>query len=652
MAEPQVTPTPVPVPAPDAAQEQGPWTKFQAPQTNAAPADGQQTTPADQEIGPWTKFQAPPQPAAPHDEIATPSMQAVPVGEAVAGVAGFGKGVWDLNKLRTNSWKPAEDESVYGVQKYLNKQLKVPDANGVRIPRGTIDLADLGKATGLDTRTMQEVQAALAKAKGIPGEQVPIEEIIQGVPTITGYKTVGGTPPIDLSPYVKVGALEKNAPALNDFLVKNYKPIEAMKKRVVGPAALGVTVGEAQAALNRAREGQTGMAALDTAGAIGAQMAAAKFLPKKLRVLGGLAAAVAPTAEAVRGTIQEHAEGGAIQSFAGGGLSLLEKAAKAAYEHANQAPGRVTDFLQHHIDKYIVPTQADRMGGIGGPSFSANSLALPEYKGIVWGSGNQPAATGLTNLAKDERFGGPENQIFMPLLGHENQHKSNQIAFNKLMYEFYKNPEALTPELRDRINSFMQSGGGLNKKTGEPNFSPFSSFDISNKDEIGLLGQSFENRGLIAQHAFGGKGLEGKKGQIIPYQQILDEMADPTVKGAPTFAVGPRAFSLTGEVHPEPRHDLNAAFPYVAHGEDYNVTFNPVPNRFMFPDFQNDWRAAKGKSDQVLKSGLPPEPGYYENTMGYKATPESTERVYPRQQVTEQLLDNLYKEGHKKGGLI
>ena len=91
---------------------------------------------------------------------------------------------------------------------------------------------------------------------------------------------------------------------------------------------------EGQAALNRAHEGHTGMAALDTAGAFGAPMAAAKFLPKKLRILGGLAAATAPAAEAVRSAVEGHAAGGAIQNFAGGGLSLLEKAAKSLEKHA------------------------------------------------------------------------------------------------------------------------------------------------------------------------------------------------------------------------------------------------------------------------------------------------------------------------------
>jgi hypothetical protein len=326
-------------------------------------------------------------------------------------------------------------------------------------------------------------------------------------------------------------------------------------------------------------------------------------------------------------------------------------AKKAAHEYANQAPGRMTDWLQHHPGKFIVPTQADRMGGVGGPSFSANSLALPKYKGFAWGSGNQPTASSITNLAKDERFGGPENQIFVPLLGHQNQHKSNQIVFNKLMEKFYENPEALTPELKAKIMDYMQSGGGIDPATNLPRFSPFGGFDPTDKGAMGLLGKSFENRGLIAQHVFGGQGIGKTKAQIFPYQKTLDEMADPTVAGAPTFAVGPRAFQLTGNVHETPRPDLNEAFPYLLEGRDLNVTNRPVENSAIFQDFQNQWRQHKGKTTP-LKSGELPQPGYYENTLGYKVNPEDAERIYPRQEVTEQLLDSLYKKGHASGGPI
>ena len=308
---------PVPVPVPVATEEQGPWTQFQTPVAAQLPVT--QTAPED--TGPWTQFQAPVYNEQ-SDEIPTPSPNAVALGEGTAAVSGLGKGAWDINKYRANDWKPVTDETPYGVQKYLNKNLKVGDS-GIKVPRGSLSLEDLGKATGMDVRSMQEVQDAIEKIKAIPGQQVPIEEIIQGVPTITGYKTVGGRPATDLSPYIKVSELEKRAPALNDFLVKNYKPIEGIKKRVKAPAVLGVSAAEAQAAINRAKEGDTGRAALDVIGAIGAPVAASRFLPKKLRVLGGMAAAVAPMVEAT--APEKKAAGGLIHLQAGGKLGAANE---------------------------------------------------------------------------------------------------------------------------------------------------------------------------------------------------------------------------------------------------------------------------------------------------------------------------------------
>jgi hypothetical protein len=401
---------------------------------------------------------------------------------------------------------------------------------------------------------------------------------------------------------------------------------------------------------------------------VGSGAGALSMVPSKYRIP---AAVIAQGAGAIanfldkrnprKEEVEQKAAGGLAGYAEGGGPKLpgkfgkLQKVAsgvqKAAHELHGQTPGRMTDWLQHNIGKFVVPTQSDRMGGVGGPSFSANSLVLPQYKGKAWGSGNEGTATAITNLAKDPRFGGPENQIFVPMLGHQNQHKSNQIAFDRLMKDFYEHPEKLTPELREQINAFMRSGGGMEKATGQPFFSPFADFDIADRDTVGLLGRSFDNRGLIAQHGFGGERLGGKKAQIFPYQQRLDEMADPTVAGAPTFAVGPRAFQLTGNVHPEPRPDLNAAFPYLLEGFDLNKAYRPVENSAIFQDFQNQWRLHKGKTEP-LKSGKLPEPGYYENTIGYKVNPDDAERIYPRQEITEQLLDSMYKKGHAAGGSI
>jgi hypothetical protein len=180
-------------------------------------------------------------------------------------------------------------------------------------------------------------------------------------------------------------------------------------------------------------------------------------------------------------------------------------------------------------------------------------------------------------------------------------------------------------------------------------FSPIEKFDISDKDMMKELGKTFEMRKNISAHALGGEGLGGKKSQIIPHAQILQSMQDPLTSGAPTFALGPRAFRLTGQVEQTPRPDLNKAYPYMLHGEDMNVTFTPTPSELALMDFQNQWRKQTGKT-APLKSGALPQPGYYEHTMGY--TPAgSSERVYPRQKITEEWIKELQRSSFAQGGL-
>lgn len=341
---------------------------------------------------------------------------------------------------------------------------------------------------------------------------------------------------------------------------------------------------------------------------------------------------------------------GSVMEKAKGGLAHLAKGkqVKEAFEYGGTQLGKLSDWAQNYINQYLVPTQADRMRGVGGPSFSANQLALPEYKNIAWGSGKPGTATEISGLAKDPRFGGVEGQIFTPLLGEAKMHQSNQIIFNRMVEDFYKHPEKLTPDLRQKINDYIQSGGSITGKT-KKTFDPIENFDIADRKMVEDLGKTFENRKIIAQHAFGGKGIDGRKSQIIPYEKILEETTDPTVLGAPTFSVGPRAFRLSGETLDTPRYDLNPAYPYKLLGQDLGVTYTPTPSELALMDFQRKWRQDTGKN-MPLKSGALPKPGYYEHTRGY--TPAgSSERVYPRQQITEEWIKELQRSGFKTGGL-
>lgn len=332
----------------------------------------------------------------------------------------------------------------------------------------------------------------------------------------------------------------------------------------------------------------------------------------------------------------------------GGIQNIVPPGQRPAYQIGASEPTKMSDFVQNHMNKYLVPTQADRMAGVGGPSYSANQLELPQYANRAWGSGNQGTATGITNLAKDPRFGGTENQIFSPVLGDPQMHISNQLAFDAVKDAFYKNQKKMTPEMRAKINEFMRSGGtslGAKQK-----FDPIPGFEIADKAMIEDLGKSFQNRGLIGKHAFGGRDVGGTKAQIIPYNQMLLEMQDPTTIGAKTFSVGPRAFNLSGEVENVPRPDLNRAYPIQLMGKDYGVNFEPVPTELSLMDFGRQWRKDTGNL-APKKSGELQNPGYFEHTLGYKPK-GSSERVYPRQQVTEEFIKELQRSGFAEGGEV
>jgi hypothetical protein len=332
----------------------------------------------------------------------------------------------------------------------------------------------------------------------------------------------------------------------------------------------------------------------------------------------------------------------------GGIQNIVPPGQRPAYQIGASEPTKMSDFLQNNMNKYLVPTQADRMAGVGGPSYSANQLELPQYANRAWGSGNQGTATGITNLAKDPRFGGTENQIFSPVLGDPQMHISNQLAFDAVKDAFYKNQKKMTPEMRAKINEFMRSGGtslGAKQK-----FDPILGFEIADKAMIEELGKSFQNRGLIGKHAFGGRDVGGTKAQIIPYNQMLLEMQDPTTIGAKTFSVGPRAFNLSGEVENVPRPDLNRAYPIQLMGKDYGVNFEPVPTELSLMDFGRQWRKDTGNL-APKKSGELQNPGYFEHTLGYKPK-GSSERVYPRQQVTEEFIKELQRSGFAEGGEV
>ena len=450
------------------------------------------------------------------------------------------------------------------------------------------------------------------------------------------------------------------------------KPINfgSVPGRAANTIAGGMTAAQINDMAQRAAQGDYAGGALSALSAAGA---GATFAPNpKVKLAGALTSAagaglqklydIFKTEDETKSVLQpegdapKYKKGGAVKK-SDGGLSAVEHfdgggkvgAAKAAWQLGGKQVGKLSDWAQNYLNSYFVPTQADRMGGVGGPSYSANSLVRPEYGRRPWGSGQQATATGIANLATDPRFGGAERQIFAPLLGSENMHQSNQLVYENLLKEFYKNQHKLTPEKIAEINQYMQTGG-LSAGIKNPKFEPIAGFDILDKNAVRKYGDTFDTRKAIAQHAFGKEGLGKTKAQIFDYQGMLDKMRDPLTNEAPTFAMGPRAFKLTGEVEPIPRPDLNKAYPWQLHGEDLNVTYQPVPSELSLMDFQRKWREDTGNT-MPKKSGALKQPGYYEHTLGY--TPEgASERIYPRQLISEQWIKDLQASGFAEGGQV
>jgi hypothetical protein len=414
--------------------------------------------------------------------------------------------------------------------------------------------------------------------------------------------------------------------------------------------AAGASLGyQAADAYNRLMAGDIRGGILGGLGAIGSGMA---FIPHPLtRGIGTAMAVGAPMLNEMLDKPEDTTQG-VNNPMAAGGLAYLaggrKAAAKEAFEYGSQKLGKLSDWAQNYINQYVVPTQSDRMRYVGGPSFSANQLGNPEYQGKVWGSGKPSTASAIANQAMDPRYGGPLNQIFVPQLGSKQMHQSNQIVFDRMLEDFYKNPEKLTPELRKAINEYIQSGGLVSGKS-KASFDPIEGFDIADKERVKELAKTFDVRKAIAEHAFGGTGIGKRKAQIIPYEKIMQETTDPLVLEAPTFSVGPRAFRLSGETEKAARPDLNPAFPYMLRGEDLGVTYAPVPGEAAFLDFGRQWRKETGRT-LPKKSGDLQNPGYYEYTMGY--TPAgSSERVFPRQQIKEDWIKELQRQGFYEGGL-
>jgi hypothetical protein len=285
---------------------------------------------------------------------------------------------------------------------------------------------------------------------------------------------------------------------------------------------------------------------------------------------------------------------------------------------------KASEALGKHEGKHLKVTQADRtkVGGgfLGGPGFSSLQHVDPNYEGAAWGVNSSGAASKIINANAQH----PEGDVlWSAMIGAPNQHSSNQMVFDMLLKQFKAAIKAgkMTPELRALFNAKLEAAAD---NEGKPIFDKGA--DIAGKNFFKNL-NTFDRRRAAAD-LMGGNTIGGKKGQIFDYEKTMRETTEPELLDAPTHAIGPRLFGLTGQRSLQP--NLHPAFPHILHGEDTGQMYHPVPREIMLPDFHKQIQESKGRK------------------VGFMDLTRNT----PSQHLNEAFLTHLQKHGYAEGGQV
>ena len=307
----------------------------------------------------------------------------------------------------------------------------------------------------------------------------------------------------------------------------------------------------------------------------------------------------------------------------GGRIGALESIAEPVIKKLSEVLGDVGAE-----GKNLATTQSDRtivgLGQKGGPGFPGLQHTDPEHAAAnaVWGVGDIGTANQMVNANKRDPQGG---LIWTNYVGGKNQHSSNPMVLGEMMDAFNNAVKQgkLSPELYKKINSRLSSGvtGNL--------FDP--AVDILDPAFL-KSADTFEKRRLVGD-VLGGEGVGKTKGQIIPYQDIMNKYTDPAFIDQPTGVMGNRLFTLDNSVTHNP--NIHEGFPKILGGKDLNVQYDPVPANIGMRDF------VANKINQKNAKGVKPVMGTYDWIRGT-----------PTQPVTEDYLTYLQKEGHAEGGSI
>jgi len=332
------------------------------------------------------------------------------------------------------------------------------------------------------------------------------------------------------------------------------------------------------------------------------------------------------------------ASGGAIRGYAGGKRALADLAVgkapagldflKKVFAPAESKAVKLSEGLAPFEGGKLRVTQADRMrvgeGMKGGSGFPGLQLSDPEHaaRQAAWMTDAKNAATILSRAAQEN-----PKTVFSNVLGTPTQHHSNRQVFGDLRDAYFQalDKGEVSPEWIEKANLLIPK-----LTTGKERSPLFSQpFDVRDKFAVQELVDTFDRRGALASMFAGERTGGAKKGALPFYSRIVESYADPATKNAPTYAIGNRLFTLTGEA-PEKVTDLHPAYDWLLKGKDVGVHFDPVPQEIAMRDFYSQMVKEKGR-----------KPGTFEYTRGY-----------PRSQdVTEDYLTFLQREGYKDGGL-
>jgi hypothetical protein len=297
--------------------------------------------------------------------------------------------------------------------------------------------------------------------------------------------------------------------------------------------------------------------------------------------------------------------------------------------------------------KKVSTTQSDRTrvgkGNIGGANFPALSNASPLYANKVWGVMDSGTANRLINLSSPET-------LWSTVLGSADQLKSNPVVFSKLKKQFIDQMNAgmLHPELEGKINQNLAVLLGEGADIRDPKI--WNLMDTFNKR--GAMADIMAGKGLPPEE--GGVALGGAKGQIFnPTPTLIKEtelgLLHPEHGGyVPTYAVGPRLFTLSGQK--EYRPDLHTGFPTLLTGQDQGVNMMTTPTEIFLPDWhQNFKKYIAEKNAEKALLGIKPRTlpaSYFDLTLGLPG------QGLPSQDLNDKYIRHLIREGRAEGGEV